>query len=152
MERRRVLLGHLAALRHAGDAGGQQEGTARTGEGVADRPHGLPFGAGGVGGAGEVVLVGEVDDGLGGLGARPDAVEVVEVTAADPDALRGERGGRASERASPSTSWPAASSSSTTAEPIQPEAPVTKTRMGMVSFEAHQGAVEQVTSVTDVCR
>ncbi len=35
----------------------------------------------------------------------------------------------ASERASPTTSWPASMSSGTTAEPIQPDAPVTKTRM-----------------------
>src|ERR1700683_1974882 len=35
----------------------------------------------------------------------------------------------ASERASPTTSWPAAVSSGTTARPIQPDAPVTKTRM-----------------------
>jgi len=37
--------------------------------------------------------------------------------------------GDASERASPTTSWPAASSSGTTADPIQPEAPVTKILM-----------------------
>ena len=35
----------------------------------------------------------------------------------------------ASERASPTTSWPASMSSGTTAEPIQPLAPVTNTRM-----------------------
>ena len=35
----------------------------------------------------------------------------------------------ASERASPRTWWPALMSSGTTAEPIQPEAPVTKMRM-----------------------
>src|SRR5262245_32807802 len=35
----------------------------------------------------------------------------------------------ASERARPRTVWPAANSSGTTAEPIHPEAPVTKTRM-----------------------
>ena len=36
----------------------------------------------------------------------------------------------ASERARPWTSWPASRSSGTTADPIQPEAPVTNTRMG----------------------
>ena len=35
----------------------------------------------------------------------------------------------ASERARPTTSWPEPMSSGTTAEPIQPDAPVTKTRM-----------------------
>jgi hypothetical protein len=40
----------------------------------------------------------------------------------------------ASDRARPVTSCPAASSSVTVAEPIQPEAPVTKTRMAGVPF------------------
>jgi hypothetical protein len=41
------------------------------------------------------VLVREVDDGLGGLGASPDAGEIVEVTALDASPLRLQcRGGR----------------------------------------------------------
>jgi hypothetical protein len=43
----------------------------------------------------------------------------------------------ASERASPRTWWPALISSGTTAEPIQPEAPVTNMRMtGLLDVDA----------------
>ncbi|MGX1484612.1 hypothetical protein RKD45_003688 [Streptomyces griseus] len=49
----------------------------------------------------------------------------------------------ASERASPTTWWPASMSSGTTAEPIQPDAPVTKIRMG---------TPERSMSLTDINR
>src|SRR5205807_629765 len=61
----------------------------------------------------------------------------------------------ASERASPTTSWSAPSSSGTTAEPIQPDAPVTKTRMvtpfrGDVSACRHPSRVMSAAVVSTI--
>jgi len=75
------------------------------------------------------VLVGQVDDGLGRLGADPDAGQVIEVTAADlrPPGLQG--GGRGAGPGQPGDLMPGGEQLIDVAEPIQPEAPVTKTRM-----------------------
>jgi hypothetical protein len=75
-----------------------------------------------------------MDDGLGGLGTSTDAREIIEVTAADANPLRWRAAAEASDLASPVTSCPAARSSSTVAEPIHPEAPVTKTCMALSPF------------------
>ena len=72
---------------------------------------------------------------------------------------RGRRGGprrrrpstvaaEASERASPTTWWPAPSSSGTTAEPMKPDAPVTKTRMRNLQDESM--SVADITVARDV--
>src|SRR5580658_1485097 len=83
VERGRIGLRGGPALGKGGDARGEQEGAAGTGERIA---YGLDRGSLGRdrgGRVGEVVLVREVDDGLGGLGASADAGEIVEVTALD---------------------------------------------------------------------
>ena len=81
----------------------------------------------------EVVNEPEVDDAFGLCRARLKAGGVVQIAAKNlgPDAARAFA--EASERASPRTRWPAETSSGTTAEPMKPDAPVTKTRMG-ISF------------------
>ena len=94
VERRRVALGRGPVVRERGHPRGQQEGPVAAGERVADRLHGAPLGGVGVRGVGEVVLVGEVDDRLGRLGAGAQRVEVVQVAAADACPLGLQRGGR----------------------------------------------------------
>ena len=91
-----------------------------------ERLDGGALGAPGAGHVGEVVLEAQVDDGVGRLGAGAQAVEVVEAAAAGVAPAAMTAAAEASERARPTTVWPAASSSGTTAEPIQPDAPVTK--------------------------
>ena len=81
------------ALGEAGHAGGEQEGAVGPDQRVADGLDGGPLGGGGRGRVGPVVLVREVNDGLGVLGPGPDAPEVVEVTAADAGPLGLEGGG-----------------------------------------------------------
>jgi len=88
VERRRVGLGGRPSLSQGGDAGSDQERAARAGEDVADGLGRVPFGRVRGGHVRPVVLVGQVDDGLGVVRAGPDAVEVVEVAAADPGTLR----------------------------------------------------------------
>ena len=72
---------------------------------------------------------GQVDDAVAVEGAGAQHVGVVQVAAQHLGAHVGDGWAEASERASPRTWWPAPMSSGTTAEPIQPEAPVTKMRM-----------------------
>jgi hypothetical protein len=95
VEGRPVVLGQQPLLIRAGDAGGQQERPPRSGEDVADRLDGVALGLVRDGRVGEVMLVGEMEDGVGLGGARPDAGQVVQVTTADLDAffLEGRRGG-----------------------------------------------------------
>src|SRR4029077_6678115 len=88
VERGRIVLPRRPALGEAGDARGEQEGAAGAGERLADGLDRGSLGCGRVGRVGPIVLVREVDDGLGGLGASTDAREVVEVTAADASPLR----------------------------------------------------------------
>jgi hypothetical protein len=76
-----------------------------------------------------LVLERQVDDAVGRRGGGAQLVEVVERPAERLGAGRGERGGRGVGAGEPTTSWPAPMSSATTAEPIQPVAPVTNTRM-----------------------
>ncbi|GAA3161301.1 hypothetical protein GCM10020001_102000 [Nonomuraea salmonea] len=77
----------------AGDAGGEQERPVAAFEGVAEGLDGGALGGVGAGQVAPVVLVGQVDDGLGRLGAGAQAVEVVEVAAVDVGALGLQRGG-----------------------------------------------------------
>jgi hypothetical protein len=93
VERGWIVLRGRPARGEAGHAGGEQEGTAGAGERVADGLDRGALGCGRVGRVGPVVLVREVDDSLGGLGASTDAREVVEVTAADASPLRLEGSG-----------------------------------------------------------
>ena len=81
VRRRRVVLGGRASEHKSGDAGGQEERAVRAGQRVADRLDRDAFGAVRLGGVAPVVLVGEVDDGLGVGRACAQAVEVVEVAA-----------------------------------------------------------------------
>ena len=78
----------------------------------------------------EVVLEGEVDDAVGRGGAGAQAVEVVEGAAVHLGPGGGEGRGRGVRAGEPEDLVAGAESSGTTAEPIQPDAPVTKTRMG----------------------
>ena len=82
---------------------------------------------------GDVVLEGEVDDPVGRGGGGPQTLEVVEAARWTWAPAAAIASAEASERASPTTSWPASMSSGTTAEPIQPLAPVTNTRMSRSS-------------------
>ena len=134
VERGRVVLACGPALGEAGDARREQERTAAADERVADGLDCGPLGRVRDGRVGEVVLVREMDDGVGILGAGADAVEIVQIAPADPGALGLRAAAEASDLASPVTSCPAASNSSTVAEPIQPDAPVTKTRMTVSPF------------------
>src|ERR1700691_3640854 len=93
MERGRIVLRGRPARGEAGDARGEQEGPVGAGERIA---YGLDCGSlgrGRGGHVGEVVLVREMDDGFGGLGASPDAREIVEVTPADVSPLGLDGGG-----------------------------------------------------------
>ena len=139
MERGRIVLRGRPGLGEAGDARGQQEGAAGAGERVADDLDRGSLGCGRVGRVGPVVLVREMDDGLGGLGASTDAREIIEVAAADAGPFACSAAAEASDLASPVTSCPAARSSSTVAEPIQPEAPVTNTCMALSPFGSAAG-------------
>src|SRR5580693_2961737 len=93
MERGHVVLPGRPALGEGGDARGEQEGAAGADERIA---YGLDRGSLGCargGRVGPVVLVREMDDGFGGLGASTDAREIVEVTAADASPLGPEGSG-----------------------------------------------------------
>ena len=81
---------------------------------------------------------------LGASEARADESPVTTVSASDSAAAPAESApvsgaaepeksaaAEESERANPTTWWPAVMSSGTTAEPIQPDAPVTRTRIGV---------------------
>ena len=149
MERGRIVLRGRPALGEAGDARGEQEGAAGAGERVADDLDRGSLGCGRVGRVGPVVLVREVDDGLGGLGTGTDAREVVEVAAADASPFAWRAAAEASDLASPVTSCPAARSSSTVAEPIHPEAPVTKTCMALSPFGSVMGRSGCCSDVSD---
>jgi len=138
MERGHIVLRGGPVRGEAGDARGEQEGAVGAHERIA---YGLDRGSLGCdrgGRVGPVVLVREMDDGFGGLSASTDTREIVEVTAVDASPLCPEGSAEASDRASPVTSCPAARSSSTVAEPIHPEAPVTNTRMALSSFGLRQ--------------
>ena len=83
MERGRVILGGRPALGEAVDARGEQEGTVGAGERIA---YGLDRGLARLrsrrpGWTSRACSW--MNDGFGGLGASPDAREIVEVTAAD---------------------------------------------------------------------
>src|SRR5208282_3369224 len=87
MERGCIVLHGRPALGEAGDARGEQEGAAGAGERFT---YGLDRGSLGCArgrGVGPVVLVRKMDDGFGGLGASPDAREIVEITPADASPL-----------------------------------------------------------------
>ncbi len=58
-----------------------KNGRLSAGKDVPDRLDGVPLGAVRDRWVGEVVFVGEVDDGVGVLGAGADALEIVEVAA-----------------------------------------------------------------------
>jgi hypothetical protein len=93
VERGRVVLAGRPALGEAGHARGEEEGAAGAGQRVADGLDRGSLGGDRVGRVGPVVLVREVDDGFGCLGAGPDAPEIVEVAAADLRPFCLERGG-----------------------------------------------------------
>jgi len=93
MERGRVVLAGGPAPGEAGDARGEQEGAAGAGQRIAYGLDRGSLGRGRCGWVGPVVLVREVDDGLGGLGARTDAGQIVEVAAVDVSPLGPEGGG-----------------------------------------------------------
>src|SRR5580693_9183854 len=93
MERGRVVFRCRPALDEAGDARSEQEGAIGADECVADGLDGGSLGRGRGGRVGPIVLVGEMDDGFGGLGPSTDAGEIVEVTAADLSPLGLEGGG-----------------------------------------------------------
>ena len=131
MERGRVVLCGRPALGEGGDARGEQEGVVGAGERLADGLDRGSLGRARGGRVGPVMLVREMDDCFGGLRASTDARKIVEVTAADANPLACRAAAEAPDLASPVTSCPAARSSSTVAEPIDPEAPVTKTRMAL---------------------
>lgn len=90
-----VVLSGGPAPRETGDPRGEQERTAGAHERVADGLDGRSLSRGRDSWIREVVLVRQMDDGLGSLGAAADAVQVVQVSAADPGALGLQgRGGR----------------------------------------------------------
>jgi hypothetical protein len=110
-------------------ARGEHEGPVGVGQGRAHGLHGPPVGrrgGGEVAAEGHLVLERQVDHPVGVGGRLGQAVGVVDVAPLNDGAGRFQRCADASERARPTTSWPAPSSSGTTAEPIQPDAPVTK--------------------------
>ena len=76
-----------------GHARGEQERAIGAGQRLGYGLDGGPLGRGGGGRIGPVVLVREMNDRLGLLGAGPDALGVVEVAAADADPLGLEGGG-----------------------------------------------------------
>ena len=88
-----------------GDARSHEQRPVRALERRAERLDGGSFGPAGAGVVGEVVLEREVDDAIGGRGARAQAVEVVEAATVDGRS-GGARASRrtASDRASPTTS------------------------------------------------
>ena len=83
-----------------------------------------------------LVLEGQVDDAVGLGGRLVQAVEVVEVAAADLGAGGLERGGRAVGAGQADDLVAGPSSSGTTAEPMCPDAPVTNTRMVNLRVDA----------------
>ena len=86
-------------------------------------------GGGEVAAEGQLVLEGQVDDAVR-VGRRlGQAVWVIEVASLDGGTAASSCCADWSERARPTTSWPAPRSSGTTAEPIHPDAPVTKILM-----------------------
>ena len=110
------------------------KGRSDAGQGGAHGLDGPPVGGTGggeVAAEGDLVLEGQVDDAVG-IGRRlGQAVGIVEVATEHGGAGRFERAAAdASERARPTTWWPAPSNSGTMADPIQPDAPVTKIFMG----------------------
>ena len=125
----RGVLGRDPAGRKAQRPGGQHKRAVRAGEDGAeglDRPQvGSHRGLEIV----EVVDEPQMDDAVRSGGARRQARRVVQVAAMDFCPGRREGLADASERASPTTWCPAERSSGTTAEPMNPDAPVTKTRM-----------------------
>ena len=94
----------------------------------------------------------EVDHAVGRARDAAQAVEIVERAALHLGAGGARAAADASERASPTTWWPAPISSGTTAEPIQPDAPVTKTRMrnlqGRPPRMGESGRLMSVTVIT----
>ena len=92
-ERGRIGLRGGPARGEAGDARGEQKGVAGAGERIAYGLDRGSLGRGRGGRVGPVVLVGQMDDGLGGLGASPDAGEIVEVAAVNASPLRLQRCG-----------------------------------------------------------
>jgi len=89
--RRGVGLGRHPAGRQRGDAGGEEERAVGALEDVREGLDGGPFGAGRPDGVGEVVVVAEVDDAVGGRG--PQHVEVGEAAAQRGGAEGLHRGG-----------------------------------------------------------
>lgn len=77
----------------------------------------------------EIMTVGEMNCAVGLFGTLPQAVRVVEASVLHVGA-RVRQGPRRRVRASKATTrWPAPMSSATTAEPMNPDAPVTNIRM-----------------------
>ncbi|MCP9970715.1 hypothetical protein [Actinomadura madurae] len=77
-----------------------------------------------------------MDDAVGVGGGAAQDVEVVEGAAEYLGPGRGQGGGRAVGACEPDDLVAAPMSSGTTAEPIQPDAPVTRTRMGNLREQA----------------
>lgn len=93
MERGRVVLGRRPPVGQTGESRRQEERLARVDECVSDGLRGGSFGGVGSGHVRPVVLVGEVDDGVGLLRPGSNGVQIVEVAAADRDPLALECGG-----------------------------------------------------------
>ena len=75
------------ALGQGGHARGEQEGAVGAGQHITDGLDGGSLGRVRDGRVGEVVLVGQVQDGLGRLGAGGDRGQIVEVAAQDVHSL-----------------------------------------------------------------
>ena len=127
-----VALARHASRRESERPGGDDERPVGAGERLAER---LDRAAVGVGRALEVarerdvVLERQVDHAVGRAGCLAQCVEIVERAALNLSAGGAERSGRGIRAGQAEDLMAGAESSGTTAEPIQPDAPVTKTRM-----------------------
>ena len=127
-----VMLGREPPGRGEEGSGGEDERAVRAGERLAERLDCTAICVSSLletAAERQLVVEGEVDHALGRGGLFSKRFEVVEAAAAHLDARGGERGCGGVRAGEPDDSCPAPSSSGTTADPIQPDAPVTKTRI-----------------------
>ncbi len=113
-------------------AGGDDQRSARTGEYFRQGLDGTAIGVGGRLEAprkGKAVIERKVDHAIRLSGRALKNVEIVGRASADFRSGSGQGGGGSIRAGQPDDRWPAPMSSGTAAEPIQPDAPVTNTRM-----------------------